>query len=58
MKKYLKYNLLLIVFVSFYACSNDDSKPEEVIEVPVKDPAITLKLASDFAVEQYNHCVV
>lgn len=54
MKKYLKYSLLLIVLVSFYACSNDDSKPEEVIEVPVKDPEIALKLVSDFAVEQYN----
>jgi hypothetical protein len=54
MKKYLKYSLLLIVFVSFYACSNDDSKPEEIIEVPVKDTEIALKLVSDFAVEQYN----
>jgi hypothetical protein len=54
MKKYLKYSLLLIVFVSFYACSNDDPKPEEVVEVPVKDLTIAIKLASDFAIEQYN----
>ncbi|MDW8848530.1 hypothetical protein SD960_00395 [Flavobacterium sp. MMLR14_040] len=54
MKKYLKYSLLLIVFVSFYACSNDDPKPEEVVEVPVKDPEIVLKLASGFTGEQYN----
>jgi hypothetical protein len=53
MKKYLKYSLFLIAFVSFYACSNDDSKSEEVIE-PVKDPAIAIKLATEFAVQNYN----
>jgi len=55
MKKYLKYSLFLIAFVCFYACSNDDSKPEEVVVVePVKDPAVAVKLTSDFAVQQYN----
>lgn len=54
MKKYLKYSLFLIAFVCFYACSNDDSKPEEVIEEPVAAPTIAIKLASDFAIEQYN----
>ncbi len=53
MKKYLKYSLLLITLVSFYSCSNDDSKQEEIVE-PIKDPAITIKLASDFTVQQYN----
>ena len=54
MKKYLKYSLFLIACVTFFACSNDDSKPEEVVEEPVKDPTIAIKLASDFAVQQYN----
>lgn len=53
MKKYLKYSLVLIGLVAFYACSNDDSKQEEVVE-PVKDPVIAVKLASEFAVQQYN----
>ncbi|MBW1653869.1 hypothetical protein [Flavobacterium quisquiliarum] len=53
MKKYLKYSLVLITLVSFYACSNDDSKQEEIV-VPVKDPSITIKLASDFTVQRYN----
>lgn len=51
MKKYLKYSLLLITLVSFYSCSNDDSKQEEIVE-PIKDPAITIKLASDFTVQR------
>lgn len=50
MKSKIKYCLCLMMFVSFYACSNDDSKSEE----PVLDPAITIKLASEFAVEKYN----
>ncbi|PBJ16014.1 hypothetical protein [Flavobacterium sp. ACN6] len=54
MKKYLKYSLLLIALVSFYSCSNDDSKPEVIIEEPAKDPTIAIKLASEFAVQQYN----
>lgn len=54
MKKYLKYSLFLIAFVCFYACSNDDSKPEGVIVEPVKDPAIAIKLASDFTVAKYD----
>lgn len=54
MKKYLKYSLFLIAFVSFYSCSSDDSKPEEVIEEPVKDPTIAIKLASEFAVQKYD----
>ncbi|AWK05599.1 hypothetical protein HYN56_15685 [Flavobacterium crocinum] len=53
MKKYLKYSLLLITLVSFFSCSSDDSKQEEVTE-PVKDPVITIKLASEFAIQQYN----
>ncbi|MFB9076734.1 hypothetical protein ACFFLS_24035 [Flavobacterium procerum] len=53
MKKYLKYSVALIAFVSFNACSSDDSKQEEVIE-PAKDPVIALKLASEFAVDKYN----
>jgi len=54
MKKYLKYSLSLIAFFAFYACSNDDSKSEEVIEKPVKDPVIAIKLATEFAVQNYN----
>ncbi|MBF4515778.1 hypothetical protein IRZ71_05465 [Flavobacterium sp. ANB] len=54
MKKYLKYSLFLIAFVSFHACSNDDSKQEIVTEEPVKDPTIAIKLASEFAVQNYN----
>lgn len=54
MKKYLKYSLFLIAFASFNACSNDDSKIEPVIEPPVPEPAIAIKLASEFTVEQYN----
>jgi hypothetical protein len=50
MKNHLMYCLSLMAFVSFFACSNDDSKTEE----PVLDPAIAIKLASDFAVDQYN----
>lgn len=53
MKKYLKYSLFLMALVCFNACSNDDSKPEEVTE-EVKDPAIEIKLASGFETEQYN----
>jgi hypothetical protein len=53
MKKYLKYSLVLIGLVAFYACSNDDSKQEEIVD-PVKDPVIAVKLASEFAVQQYN----
>lgn len=40
--------------VSFNACSNDDQKTEVVIEEPVKDPVIAIKLAAEFAVERYN----
>lgn len=50
MKKYTKYSLFLLAFGSFYACSNDDSKPEE----PILDPSISIKIASDFAVERYG----
>ncbi|WJS93195.1 hypothetical protein NYQ10_13960 [Flavobacterium johnsoniae] len=52
MKKFLKYSLILTTLASFYSCSNDDSKPEEIVEV--KDPVIAIKLASDFAVQKYN----
>ncbi|KUJ62396.1 hypothetical protein AR687_08025 [Flavobacteriaceae bacterium CRH] len=54
MKKYFKSSVLLIAFVCFYACSNDDSKPETVTEEPVKDPTIAIKLASEFAVKNYD----
>lgn len=54
MKKYLKYSLFLITFVSFYACSNDDSKQDVVIVEPIKDPKIAIKLASEFTVQNYN----
>jgi len=50
MKKYTKYSLFLVAFGAFYACSNDDSKPEE----PILDPSISIKIASDFAVERYG----
>lgn len=53
MKKYLKYSIVLTALISFFACSNDDSKQEEIV-APFKDPAIALKLASEFAVQQYN----
>jgi len=52
MKKFLKYSLILTALVSFYSCSNDDSKPEEIVEV--KDPVIAIKLATDFAAQKYN----
>jgi hypothetical protein len=54
MKKYLKYSLFLIALASFNACSNDDSKSEEVIEEPAKDPTIAIKLASEFATQKYD----
>ena len=50
MKKYTKYSLFLLAFGAFYACSNDDSKPEE----PILDPSISIKIVSDFAVERYG----
>ncbi|CAM3541407.1 hypothetical protein [Flavobacterium chungbukense] len=53
MKKYLKYSLVVIGLVSFYACSNDDSKPEEIVE-PAKEATIAIKLASEFAVQKYG----
>ena len=53
MKKYLKYSLSLIALVAFYACSNDDSKPEETVE-PVKEATIGIKLASEFTVQNYD----
>lgn len=54
MKKYLKYSLFLIAFASFNACSNDDSKPEVIVEPPAPEPVIALKLASEFSVSQYD----
>lgn len=54
MKKYLKYSLFLIAFASFNSCSNDDSKPEVIVEPPAPEPAIALKLTSEFSVSQYD----
>lgn len=54
MKKYLKYSLFIVAIGAFYSCSNDDSKPEDPKPEPVKEAVITLKLASDFAVNRYN----
>lgn len=54
MKKYLKYSLFLIAFASFNSCSNDDSKPEVIVEPPAPEPVITLKLTSEFSVSQYD----
>lgn len=54
MKKYLKYSLFLIAFASFNSCSNDDSKPEVIVEPPAPEPVIALKLTSEFSVSQYD----
>jgi hypothetical protein len=54
MKKYLKYSLSLIAFVSFNSCSNDDSKSEEPSIQPVQEASISIQLASDFTAERYN----
>lgn len=54
MKKYLKYSLFIVAISAFYSCSNDDSKAEDPKPEPVKEAVISLKLASDFAVNRYN----
>jgi hypothetical protein len=58
MKKFIKYSLYLAIVCSFYNCSNDDTKPEPVIEEPkpepIKDPTLTIKLQADFTTERYN----
>ncbi|MFH6988027.1 hypothetical protein ACHRVW_09805 [Flavobacterium collinsii] len=58
MKKFIKYTLCLMVISVFYNCSNDDAKPDPVVEEPkpepVKDPSLTLKLQADFKTERYN----
>jgi hypothetical protein len=58
MKKYLKHSLFLAVVGAFYCCSNDDSKQEEPETQPVKEAALSLKLASDFTVSRYNAVTV
>ncbi|WP_264530049.1 hypothetical protein [Flavobacterium sp. N502540] len=58
MKKFIKYSLYMVLACAFYNCSNDDAKPEPVIEEPkpepIKDPSLTIKLQADFATERYN----
>lgn len=53
MKKYIQYSLFLLTFGIFYSCSNDTEAEGPAIQ-PVKEASISIKLASDFAVERYN----
>lgn len=54
MNKYIQYSLLLLTLSAFYGCNSDDNQTEDPSIQPVKEAAISVKLASDFATERYN----